>query len=181
MAKLERETLAAFEHVLSDLDEHTRDSLALSFYEEIVEQIEDGQQPGEKEWSDALQDILQGGSLEMDVFDAVSSILLQLEFAGAFHVAQDDASGLGMAVITVGMRCVAVLAEDGDWWPAKVIEVVENHHDTFVVQFDLGGKKQEVLRESLCTMSEVLGGDEEEEDECPICCRVCARNHMCTV
>ena len=170
MRRLESQCVDAFCKVLTpeELDSDTSEALATSFYEEIADQLQSSsQEPSEEQWQEVLLDLLAGQV--KDSHDSASSILLHLQFQGAFHVAQDDGSGLAEEV-TVGARCVAVLVEDGEWHEAKVVAAKEGQ--LFEVEFDLGGKRQEVDRTQLCLLSEVMGDDGEQEDECPICERV---------
>ena len=76
------------------------------------------------------------------------------------------------------MPCVALLSEDEDWHEATVAEVLDEGR--FIVTFDLGNKKQEVAREELVLLDELVGGDAGDEDECPLCGRVMqlTRHHL---
>merc|ERR1712070_782319 len=181
---LEAEVYAAFDTAFSKQTEIAMvesEALAGCFYAEVEELISDGGDGLETEqlldsWQRLLVDVLSSSECG-DPEGVAEAIMLQLQFKGALNIPQDDGSRLE-AVITEGTCCVARLIEDEEWHEARVLEVLGDGH--FVVQFDLGSKRQEVGRDDLVPMEELTAGDDVGEDECPICHRVMqlTRHHL---
>jgi len=149
--------------------------LAGCFFAEVEDHLADGRDMDLEFCEGILRDILQGHCEEEE--RAAEAIMLELEFSGVCSVPADDGSMLA-APISVGDDCVAVLTEDGEWHEARVSQVLGEGR--YIVNFDFGNKSQEVSREELCPLTDVINDNEEEEDECPVCTRVMnlTRHHL---